>query len=123
MLRISNAGFLILTIVVVVELSSGKPGVGVVVNTETGQIAGEVNGTAYETACFFPPVKYLPFTGAPNVAAFLGIPYAEAPVGDLRFRPTAARKSWSGVLQAKKTWASMPSVALREFGKDSEAAF
>ncbi|XP_038061917.1 cholinesterase 1-like [Patiria miniata] len=36
-----------------------------------------------------------------SVDAYLGIPYAEAPVGPLRFKPPVA-KSWSGELQAIK---------------------
>jgi len=33
---------------------------------------------------------------------FKGIPYAEAPVGDLRFSPPVAKKSWDSVLDATK---------------------
>ncbi|XP_025830931.1 venom carboxylesterase-6-like [Agrilus planipennis] len=35
-------------------------------------------------------------------SAFLSIPYAEAPVGDLRFRPPVPVKSWSGIKDATK---------------------
>lgn len=35
-----------------------------------------------------------------GVRAFLGIPYAEPPVGDLRWRPPVAVKPWAGVRQA-----------------------
>jgi para-nitrobenzyl esterase len=35
-----------------------------------------------------------------GVAEFLGIPYAEPPVGDLRWKPPQKRASWTNVLQA-----------------------
>ena len=37
-----------------------------------------------------------------GVFAFRGIPYAEAPVGDLRFRPPQRRAPWDGVLDATR---------------------
>ena len=33
---------------------------------------------------------------------FKGIPYAEAPIGELRFSPPIAKKPWDGVLNASK---------------------
>jgi len=33
---------------------------------------------------------------------FKGIPYAEPPIGDLRFRPPVAKKTWDDVLDATK---------------------
>ena len=40
--------------------------------------------------------------------SFRGIPYAEAPVGDLRFRPPRAKASWQGVLDALKCGPDCP---------------
>ena len=35
-----------------------------------------------------------------SVSAFLGVPYAEPPVGDLRFRPAVPARPWEGVREA-----------------------
>ncbi|WP_244406122.1 carboxylesterase/lipase family protein [Methylocella silvestris] len=45
------------------------------------------------------PVKGYLKTG--GVAVFLGIPYAEPPVGDLRWRPPKKHAAWTDVLDAK----------------------
>lgn len=37
--------------------------------------------------------------GDPRIAVFRGIPYAEPPVGPLRFAPPQARRPWDGVLE------------------------
>jgi para-nitrobenzyl esterase len=39
---------------------------------------------------------------AKGVEEFLGLPYAAPPVGDLRWRPPASAKPWSGVLKAAR---------------------
>src|ERR1700759_2937240 len=41
-------------------------------------------------------------TTAGSVHEFLGIPYAAPPVGDLRWRPPAPAKPWSGALKADR---------------------
>ncbi|XP_033634396.1 cholinesterase 2-like [Asterias rubens] len=61
------------------------------VTTSQGRILG--------TTMQFRPEGHPEFHGA--VDAYLGIPYAEPPVGTLRLRPPVA-KSWSGELQATK---------------------
>ncbi|XP_022099989.1 cholinesterase 1-like [Acanthaster planci] len=61
-----------------------------VVTTSQGRIVGK----RLEFSPFDPALRR-------SVDAYLGIPYAEAPVGPLRFKPPVA-KSWSGELQATK---------------------
>jgi para-nitrobenzyl esterase len=45
-----------------------------------------------------------------GVAAFLGIPYAEPPVGDLRWRAPEAHACWSGPLEATAFYPSCPQL-------------
>jgi para-nitrobenzyl esterase len=52
-----------------------------VFNTPSGQISGV-------------------WTADDGIANFMGIPFAEAPVGDLRWKPTVSKTSWDGVLKA-----------------------
>ncbi|XP_022085529.1 cholinesterase 1-like [Acanthaster planci] len=61
-----------------------------VVTTSQGRIVG----TRFEFSPIDPALRR-------SVDAYLGIPYAEAPIGPLRFKPPVA-KSWSGELQATK---------------------
>jgi len=83
--------------------SDWPPQVRVTVSTSTGPVAGRLNGTRFETACaFFPPTKILPTPAEPDVAAFLGIPYAEKPIGQNRFLPPKPVAAWSQPLEATK---------------------
>jgi para-nitrobenzyl esterase len=59
----------------------------VVVDTQSGRIEGERRG---------------------GHSVFRGIPFAQAPVGALRFRPPTARESWSGVRPAVRFGPSAP---------------
>lgn len=79
------------------------PAVEVEVDTMFGKIVGKVNGTRYETACeMFPLTKVLPFQAVPNVATFLGIPFAEPPVKENRWKPPQPKAAWVEPLQAKQ---------------------
>jgi carboxylesterase type B len=40
------------------------------------------------------------FGSNPNGAAFLGIPYAASPIGDLRWKPPQPAPNWSGTRKA-----------------------
>lgn len=60
------------------------PADGLTVQTNTGLVSGFYNSSA------------------PNVRQFLGIPYAQPPVGDLRFAPPLPATQRSGTLNATK---------------------
>ena len=47
-------------------------------------------------------------SGAPHVAAFLGIPYAAQPVGNLRWKPPQPPPSWTGIREAIKYGPACP---------------
>ena len=53
----------------------------------------------------------LPTANNKTVTAFLGIPYAKPPVGNLRFQPPVKPENWSGVLKANK----QPSSCMQRF--------
>lgn len=46
--------------------------------------------------------RYLTSESGRTIRAFMGIPYAEPPVGDLRFRAPVQVKPWRGVLLAQQ---------------------
>ncbi|XP_022099951.1 acetylcholinesterase-like isoform X2 [Acanthaster planci] len=78
----------VLCAVFLIRMSSGED--PPVVTTSQGRIVG----TKLQFAPEDPALRR-------SVDAYLGVPYAEAPVGPLRFKPPVA-KSWSGDLQATK---------------------
>ena len=43
-----------------------------------------------------------------GIKKFKGIPYAEPPVGELRFEPSIRKKPWSGVLDCTKFGPDVP---------------
>src|SRR5262244_1250646 len=81
---------------VVLSVVAGGPGVlmaastSPVVATDLGPVRGVATGTMQE---------------------FRGIPYAEAPVGDLGWRPTLKPARWTGVLDATEFGPHCPQVA------------
>lgn len=46
----------------------------------------------------------------PNEVAFLGIPYAAPPVGELRWKPPQPAKAWTGVLKARAYGPACPQL-------------
>lgn len=53
-----------------------------------------------------------------NIRKWYGIPYAEQPIGDLRFKKTKAKKSWKGVLETKRFSPKCPQLPTST-GKDN----
>lgn len=49
--------------------------------------------------------------GAGNYLSFKGIPYAQPPVGNLRFRSPRPHQGWSGVWDASQHRASCPQAS------------
>ena len=70
-----------------VVTACGGPRPGPIINTKSGQIQGQ------EIA---------------GIHQYLGIPYAEPPFGELRFRPPQRRAPWQGVLSAQQYGAACP---------------
>ncbi|WP_214409444.1 carboxylesterase/lipase family protein [Sphaerisporangium fuscum] len=70
---------------------------GTTVTTDTGQVCG---------------------TTGDGVRSWLGVPYAEPPVGELRWTPAKAHEPWTGVLPATERGGSCPQGAL--LGSPSE---
>ena len=81
MLRITNLAFLLITCVFL-----GGCDWGLYVKVKTG---GWVEGKRHEDT-------------SGNARVFLGIPYAKAPVGELRFMPPVPVEKWGGLLKAKE---------------------
>jgi para-nitrobenzyl esterase len=55
----------------------------------------------------------VPFDSASHGAAFLGIPYAAAPVGNLRWRPPQSPASWAGIRPANQYGPACPQLSQR----------
>lgn len=53
-----------------------------------------------------------------GICAYLGIPYAAPPTGDLRWRPPAEVKSWEGIRKADKFGPSCPQAVASDFGPE-----
>ncbi len=51
------------------------------------------------------------FGSNPNGAAFLGIPYAAAPIGDLRWKPPQPAPNWSGTRKADNYGSPCPQLS------------
>jgi len=81
-------GLCLMTVSVMAEDVQNGPASGIV-KTNSGSLSG-INET--------------------GIWAYLGIPYAAPPVGDLRWRPPAAVKPWTGIRQAKKFGPACPQV-------------
>ena len=66
----------------------------IVVKTKTGSLKGKAIKIEYN------PTNDVKTLQKQKVNAFLGIPYAEKPIGDLRFKQSVAMKNWTGMFDA-----------------------
>ena len=64
--------------------------------TESGAVVGKIEAVAH----------------GETVYEYLGIPYAEPPVGELRFAPPKPAKPWSGSKEATEFGAECPQTAV-----------
>ncbi|XP_049876606.1 juvenile hormone esterase-like [Pectinophora gossypiella] len=80
-------GNVFLSVFLLFTISFVKIRGNVIVNTSSGQVEG------VELSSIIQNEKYY---------SFMGIPYAEPPVGPLRFMPPKPHPGWTGVLSAKK---------------------
>ena len=85
-----------------------------------GVLAAPVAGFAQTTAGPTAKIKQGALQGAAieGVEEFWGIPYAAAPVGDLRWKPPAAAPRWSGARDATKAGASCQPTQKGEYTED-----
>jgi len=74
----------------------------IIVNTKLGKVQGYRAGIE----------KYLSSFTSPGVIKFKGIPYAEPPINELRFKPPIPRKPWKGTLDATKFGPTAPKPEL-----------
>ena len=94
-MRSNRIGFMLVVAVLASVLASAPTGASAapkspVVGTDKGPVRGVAIG---------------------DMQAFLGIPYAAAPIGDLRWRPPQEHAGWHGVLDASDFGAHCPQVA------------
>ena len=94
-MRSNRIGFMLVLAVLASVLASAPTGASAapkspVVGTDKGPVRGVAIG---------------------DMQAFLGIPYAAAPIGDLRWRPPQEHAGWHGVLDASGFGAHCPQVA------------
>uniref|UniRef100_A0A1B6G9E2 Carboxylic ester hydrolase n=1 Tax=Cuerna arida TaxID=1464854 RepID=A0A1B6G9E2_9HEMI len=62
--------------------------------------------------------KLMRSRGGRNFSAYLGIPYAEPPIGKLRFQPPTSLPNWEGVRDARKEGSHCPHKGLPEESED-----
>lgn len=79
--------------------ASGLAGCGLL----AGRTAwGQAEGAAAEAVTVETPLGALRGTHEEGVRVFRGVPFAEPPVGDLRFRAPVAKRAWTGVRDASR---------------------
>lgn len=83
--------------VCVLAAPTGSDNQGLLIKTTSGTVQGIVNATT------------------PNVRQFLGIPYAEPPIGALRFAAPQAKSASTAIINATK----LPASCMQQFSNSS----
>ncbi len=84
----------------------------------TGDIMAEDIQKGSEPGIVNTDAGYISGLSENGIWAYLGIPYAAPPIGDLRWRPPQPAKPWEGVLKADKFGPSCPQAVAKEFGPE-----
>eukprot|EP01147_Barroeca_monosierra_P009186 gene9186-1476_t len=90
---VSNFGFICETHAKVATIHDG-----IIVHTKSGEAVHRLREVTHDTG----PVSGIPSSVDKDIIEFLGLPYAEPPIGSRRFAPPFPRKPWNHIFQAKE---------------------
>lgn len=84
----------------------------------TGDIMAEDIQKGSEPGIVKTDAGYVSGISENGIWAYLGIPYAAPPIGDLRWKPPQPAKPWEGTYKADKFGPSCPQAVAKEFGPE-----